>query len=268
MKGKILDIYFSSSLNKNLNTVVEFVNEMGANLEISRFGKLATIDSEYDDFLNHYKSVLKNLKRKLTLHSFFYDLNPASLDPGMRNFVLHRYNQAFTAARELNANTIVFHTGYNGLIKHADYHNDFFNGQETFWANFIKQFENAGITAVVENTCENNPEVLMKIVDSVNSKNLKACIDAGHANINSEFGIEEWIKKIGKRLHHMHIHNNYGKLDEHNSVLSGTIDFSTLVATLEKESLTPNLVLEIFNKDSAVESFNFVQKQFELIKAN
>ena len=264
-----MDIYFSSSLfNKDLNKVVDFVNEMSGNLEISRFGRLATVDNEFEDVLAYYQSVLKRLKGKLSLHSFFYDLNPASLDPKIREFVKYRYSQALRVAKTLNAQTIVFHTGYNGLVKHADYHKDFFGGHMRFWSEFVPKLEEAGIVAVVENTCEDKPELLNRIVDSIGSNNLKVCIDTGHANLNSDHALEHWINGVGSRLHHMHVHNNYGQMDEHNSILDGTVDFSSFVSILERESLSPNLVLEIFSKEAALESYDCIKKQFELIKSH
>lgn len=261
-----MDIYLSSSIYKNINEAVKFANDNRLNLEISRFGNLQTLDSYYDGFLEHYKKALVNFKGKLTLHGFFLDLNVAAQDPLIQRISERRFQQSFNVARALNAKTVVFHSGFNGLVKHPAYYRGFINSKIKFWKKFIKQFENAGITAVLENTYENTPDILIDIVENVCSDNLKLCIDTGHVNINSSKSCAEWIKAFGNNLHHMHLHNNFGSHDDHNSVLNGTIDFNEVLNTLLETGISPNLVVEIFDTTSAMESVEFINNNLVTVK--
>lgn len=257
-----MDIYLSSSIKqKSLEDIVQYANDKNLNLEISRFGSIKTIDNEFDEKLFYYKKVLENFKGKLSLHGFFFDLNPSSTDPEIRKITQKRYEQSFFVAKELGAKTVVFHTGYNILLKHDGYVENFVLSQISFWENLIKHFENENITVVLENTYEDKIEPIISIVDEINSPYLKMCLDAGHANINGDDSIENWIDKIGKRLHHCHFHNNYGKKDEHNSLIRGTVDFSLVIEKLKQNKLSPNIVLEIFNQELVEESLDFLNQK-------
>jgi sugar phosphate isomerase/epimerase len=255
-----VDIYISSSVNKKLEQAVKFASDNNFNLEISRFGSMTTLDKEFEERLSWYKSILKNFKGKLSVHGFFFDLNPSTPDPEILKLTEHRYNQSFEIARELKANTVVFHSGYNSLIKHPDYNRDFINYQVDFWNYFIKRFEDEGMTVAMENTYEFTPDILIKLVDTINSDSLKLCIDTGHTNINAAVGIPEWIERIDNRLHHIHLHNNFGNSDAHSSLLNGNIDFKAVFSKLSEKNLSPNLVLEIFTEQEILESYDLLRQ--------
>jgi sugar phosphate isomerase/epimerase len=244
---------------KDFEKSVNFAKDNDFNLEISRFGSMVGLNKEFEERLSLYKNVLSDFKGKLSLHGFFFDLNPSSPDPEILKLTEHRYNQSFKIAKELKANTVVFHSGYNSLIKHPDYNRDFINYQIDFWNHFIKRFEIENITVAIENTYEFTPDILIKLVDTVNSDHLKLCIDTGHTNINSMIDIPTWIEKISKRLHHMHLHNNYGAADEHSSLLRGNIDFKPVFSKLFEKNLNPNLVLEIFTAEETLESYGLLE---------
>lgn len=255
-----MNLFLSSTVYKNFNDVVNLAEEVGCNIEISRFGNLSTLDDNFKNTLKLYKEALQNFDGLISLHGFFFDLNPASADPQIRAVTHKRYNMIFEAAQELEAKTIVFHTSFNPLFKHPVYNKQFMQNYVEFWQNFIPKFERANITAVLENTIENSPAVILEILDAVNSSNLKACIDVGHANINSNKSVEEWICAFGKKLAHMHLHNNYGDQDAHNSILKGTLDFDSIFETLRSNNLSPDLVFEIFKDSEALESIEYFRK--------
>jgi len=262
-----MNIFLSSTLDSNLKKAADFATLHNLNLEISRFGEIETLDNNFDALLEEAKEALKDFTGKLTLHGFFIDLNPACPDPKIKEATIYRYNQALKIARELKAQTIVFHSGYNGLVKHPVYHSNFLKESINFWKEFIKQFEETGIMAVLENTYENEPDIIIQIIDNVASPNFKMCIDTGHVNINSQYSVKEWIEKVGTRLHHMHLHNNSGYADEHRSIYNGTVDFNQVLDTLKNNNLNPDLVLEIFEKDAALESVDFI-KNYEKNKVS
>ena len=260
LRRAVLNIYVSSSVCKSFENSVKFANDLDVNLEISRFGTPEILDEHFGELLDKYSKILKNFKNKISLHGFFFDLNPSSRDKMIFEATVHRYNQSFKIANAIGAKTIVFHSGYNGLIKHPVYFENFMHDQIEFWSSYIKKFENEGITAVLENTYEADPSILTEIVDRVNSNSLKICIDTGHVNINSDIPVVEWIEKIDKRLYHMHLHNNFTISDEHKSILKGTIDFRQVFYKLEQLKLNPDLVFEIFTPEEAQESIEFAEQ--------
>ncbi|OGH99999.1 MAG: hypothetical protein A2104_03705 [Candidatus Melainabacteria bacterium GWF2_32_7] len=260
-----MNIYISSSIKENLKDTVDVANQLNANIEICKFADSKILDGDFEIELNQCLESLRDFQGILSLHGTFFDLNPASKDSKITDITSYRYNQTLIAAKTLNAKTVVFHTGYNGQVKAEGYHNLFIENQIIFWTEFIKRFEDADITVVLENTYENTTDVITSAVEQVNSKHLKACIDTGHVNINSSLSVIDWINALGKNLHHMHLHNNFGDFDEHNSILSGTLDFQEILNHLKTNELNPNLIVEVFQENPAMESFGFIKNQLNLI---
>lgn len=259
------NIYISTDINKNIREVVDIANQHNLNIEIKSFTKKYNLSS-IDNLLPDYKSALNKFEGVLSLHAPFDAVYKLNQRDKKRELALARYNQALYLAKKLNAKTVIFHTGFSPLKERiSNYRQEFIKEQAGFWKNFIKHFENAGIIAVLENTNENNPDVLIGIVDEVNSDNLKLCIDTGHANLRviTMINVLEWIKRENGRLYHMHLHNNYGLIDEHNSLLKGSVNFKEIFDTLKENHLSPNLSLEISNYSDVMESVKFIRNNFK-----
>lgn len=263
-KKEVLNIFISSSVKENIEDTATLANELGVNIEVCKFADPVILDNGFENLLNHFSEALRDFQGKLSLHGAFFDLNPVSKDSRIVDITVYRYNQSLSIAKKLNARTIVFHTGYNGLVKFPVYHEKFIDNQILFWQEFIKRFEDEDITVALENTYEDTPEVILTILEEVNSKYLKTCIDTGHVNINSSCDIYRWIDRLGNYLHHMHLHNNLGDQDAHSSLLNGSLDFGKIFETLRKNNLTPNLAVEVFNADPAIESIEFLKSQYNL----
>lgn len=78
---------------------------------------------------------------------------------------------------------------------------------------------------------------LLKIVNEVDSPNLRITFDIGHANLTCEGDsakMNEFVKTISSHVVHVHLHDNYGIWtsnydgDEHIAPGSGTVDYSVL----------------------------------------
>ncbi|MBQ2644756.1 sugar phosphate isomerase/epimerase [bacterium] len=231
-----MDIYISSSVEKSIQEAAKLAEKLCTNLEISRFPNMDYIDSNFEYILKEMKNSVKDFQGKISLHALFSDLNPASKDYALREIAKKRYQQSFEAALATDAKNMVFHSGHKGM-KHKVSVQNYLEGSIKFWKEYIKQFEDKGIIASIENVLEDSPKNLITIVDEVNSPNLKICLDTGHANLCSDIPISEWIKTYGKRLHHMHWHNNYKTNDDHSSLKNGTVNFLDIWETLRNENL-------------------------------
>lgn len=257
--------FISSSVFKNFKDAVELASQLGTGLEISRFASsLDNIDEVLNDHIEEMKKALHGFNSELSMHSFFIDLTPVSADPMIKKISRMRFEQCFNAAKYLGARTLVFHTGFNASLKFSDYYNYFAQEYVLFWKEFVKRFEEAGITAVLENVEESSPEFILNVIKEVNSPNLMASIDIGHANLHSDVPVVSWIKSYDKHLYHMHIHNNYGDDDSHSSVLKGTINIDEVFEALDELNLSPKMVFEIFEKNAVLESIQCFDEFFNL----
>ncbi len=254
--------FISSSIYKNdLPKVVKLANALGCGIELSRF-KICSTDFEKMEAIAKVKADLAGFDGELSLHSYFFDLNVVSRDPEIERISHMRFNQALDIAKELGINTVLYHSGFNSF-KHVDYQNEFAELSFAFWSKFVKKVEDYNITAVIENVLESTPASILDVVKEINSPNLRASLDTGHANLYSDISIPEWIRAYKDVLHHMHIHNNFGNDDAHDSILRGTLNFEEIFATIKELNIQPKIVFEIFKEDALVESVNYFNEFFK-----
>lgn len=254
-------LLLSSSVKDDLKDSIKLAEELGLGIEISRFPNLKEIDTSFKQNLIELQNDLAGFNGHKTFHGMFFDLSIASNDPEIRAISQKRYMQSFEVAKTINANIIVFHSGNKGM-KHKVSQDKFKKNSVLFWKDFIKEFEEANITAVIENVHEREPDSIIEVIEGVNSPNLKASLDTGHANLFSKIKISDWIKTYDKHLHHMHIHNNYGNDDSHYSLTNGNIVFDEIFNTLKELNLNPTIVFEIFEQKDLVESLEYFNKFF------
>jgi sugar phosphate isomerase/epimerase len=80
---------------------------------------------------------------------------------------------------------------------------------------------------------------------------LRMTIDTGHAHIGDKTGtkIGEFIERFPDRIHHLHVHDNLGKEDNHLPIGTGNIDFLNLVKALKTIGYDETITFEIFSRD-------------------
>ena len=99
-----------------------------------------------------------------------------------------------------------------------------------------------GIRIALENTLPgktgDSVSEVLEIVKKFSSKNLGICLDTGHCNITSSFynhnGVVESLKDIKDYLFHLHIHDNFGKTDDHNIPFNGNINWKDFIRVLKE----------------------------------
>ena len=74
---------------------------------------------------------------------------------------------------------------------------------------------------------------IAEFVDGLGMKNLKVCLDTGHASICG-MPLGTAVRILGDRLATLHVHDNHGVQDEHIPPLAGTADFKGFAAALQE----------------------------------
>ena len=250
-------LLISSSACKTISESVELAKELNTGIEISRLPIYKNKGMTVDDAINILKNDLGDFQNRITVHAMFSDINIAGQDYMLREIGQLRYQQSFEVAKSLKADTILFHTGYKGT-KHIGSIASFQKNFISFWKEFIKEFENTGIIAVIENVFETSPEFCIKLFEEINSPNLKLALDAGHVNLYApNTKVTDWIRKYGQNLHHMHIHNNFQTNDDHSNLLNGTLEYKEIFSTIKQMNLNPSFVFEMFTKEDIIKSIDF-----------
>lgn len=255
---KKLHRFISSTVSyHDFKEAVNIASNLGCGIEISRFGRLVDIEDNFEANKKEYKAILDDFDGEITLHGFFSNLNVAAKDPLIAQISTKRYYQSLELAAEFDAQTVVFHTCFNNLLKQKQYQQMFFLKNIEFFNDFIRNFEDLGITATIENVHESNPDFIRNLVAAVNSPNLGTTIDIGHCNLHSLLAPSFWIKEYGIMLKHMHFHNNFKDEDSHSSLLKGDVDIKEILLTLKNLALYPQITFEIFDKDGLLESVEY-----------
>lgn len=102
-----------------------------------------------------------------------------------------------------------------------------------------------GVRVLVENLTSDatTPEHLMTLLEMAHLDQIDVCLDLGHAHIAP--GVAEAIGTLGKRITHLHVHDNHGLKDEHLWPGDGTIDWPGTLEALKQLPSSPAAVLEI-----------------------
>lgn len=252
-KNKIL---ISSSAGDTIRDSVLLAEELGTGIEISRVPLYKNKGMTVEETIGILKNDLNEFKNRITLHAMFSDINISSGDYLLKEIAQKRCYQSFEIGKGINADTILFHTGYKGT-KHYGSIASFKKNFVCFWKELIKEFEKTGIIAVIENVFETSPNFCLDLFNQIDSPNLKLALDTGHVNLyahNTE--ISEWIKAYGSNLHHLHIHNNYRTNDDHSNLENGTLDFNKILTEIKDSNIEPSFVFEMFKEEDIRKSLD------------
>ena len=196
-----------------------------------------------------------------TLHAPFFDLNPGALDPLIRQATRQRLTQALTAAGRLNAHLMVIHPGVDKW-RYPNLEQVWLVQAKEFLLPLIDQAAACGCRLAIENIYEDTPDLLVQLVDEIDSEWFGHCFDAGHWHLFGKTNMTDWLDAIGPRLLHLHLHDNHGVADEHLPLGEGTIDFSPLQNKLRSMPALPSMTLEAHSAEHLKRSLQQAKKLF------
>jgi sugar phosphate isomerase/epimerase len=195
---------------------------------------------------------------KVTFHAPFMDLRPGALDDKIRQASLDRIKEVFDLTPYFHPLKIVCHASFDE--RYYVFGDDLWleNSVKT-WTELITLAKDAKTIIALENVYEKDPHVLRRLLDALSSDNICFCFDTGHFNVFSYTPLKIWMQELGKYLGHLHLHDNYGKTDEHLPIGCGTFPFAGLFQTIRAIGAKPTMTLEAHNQDALWESMNNIK---------
>lgn len=167
----------------------------------------------------------------LIFHAPFNELHPAAIDPKIKAIAYQRYQQAYCLAKErYQIHKMIVHSGYMPYVYYKVWHQE---KSVEFWERYMED-KPENFTICIENVLEDEPNMMVEIVEKLQRPNVKLCLDLGHANCMSRLPAEEWIRVMGPRIGHLHIHNNDGTHDQHNALSKGTLDMERILEDIDR----------------------------------
>lgn len=192
------------------------------------------------------KELLRDHNGPRSLHAPFFDLNPASDYPAIRELTLAVLKRSLELAPELECEYVVIHPD--------SYSSHIFNRIETqkrakdalyFLA---AEASKAGVKLAIENVGY-GPTQLFDSHEFTNLayeiENIAALLDVGHAYLNG-WDIPQVIGQLEEKLVALHLHDNRGQADEHLPLGDGKINYQPIWEALTSIPSTPALVLEYY----------------------
>lgn len=222
MKRNIKDRLYIATVCAEHKKIVE---KYGIGIELDQFCQAEKMDEPLDSEVHVEIEGLVKKAGKCILHAPFSEIFPAAIDPKARKLAMDRLQQAAGFAVNYNADKMVVHSGYVPLVFFKEWHED---KSVEFWEEMMYG-RSDGLQIVVENVMDDEPYMIVKMMERIKNPNIKLCFDVGHAACVSRVPVEEWLDVMAPYLGHLHIHNNDGTHDYHKPVFNGIVDMEMLL---------------------------------------
>lgn len=225
------------------NHAIELARRENLGFEVTAYSWAAQFDNK--SLLPEIKAQISGIDR-LWFHAPFAELTACAIDPMVRDVTIKRYRQSVMTAQQLGIQQIIFHDGFVPAV----YFPEWFTTQSvTFWKDYLQDMPQ-DMTFVLENVMDPSPNMLVTLMEEIADPRLGICLDIGHANTYvSKLPPQEWIAPMAPWLRHVHLHNNYGNWDDHNSLGDGIIPMESVLDELL--TTCPNATYTIENQNCA-----------------
>ena len=257
MTNRLENIFIATFSSEAEETALEY----GFGLELNDLCISSNLEPKKRDWvISRMEGEIKRAgssNRKNIMHGPFTELTPAAIDQRAIDLMKDRYRSTIDICTQMGIKDIVLHDGYIPLIYQKPWH---LKRSILFWKEFAEEIPE-GFSIYIENVFDDEPDLLCNIVDEVNAslqlpkgkEKYSICLDVGHANAMTKGGtdsIVEWIKTMGMRIGHFHLHNNDGTGDNHDDVNRGTFDIERVLEAIE-EYCRSNVTMTIESRKAA-----------------
>ena len=196
---------------------------------------------------------------KVTFHAPFMDLRPGALDDKIRQASLDRIRQVFDLIPLFQPLKIICHPSFDHRY-YVSCDDLWLENSVCFWRQLIPQAEDGGAIIALENVYEREPGILRRLLEALNSNGVCFCFDTGHFNVFARAPLEDWMEQLGRFIGHLHLHDNFGKFDEHLPVGNATFPFERFFAALKDLNVRPTITLEAHAQEHLWQSLENLQK--------
>lgn len=222
-------------------------------LETIEFSIASCLDDFTDTLRQYSKRIEQMHPAALSVHGPFLDLNPASYDSCIQAVTRKRFEQAYAAAKALNAKKIIYHSCF---VPQINYYEGWVEQAVPFWKSFLDNKPD-DITICMENVFDGFPGYIKEVIQQVDHPAFGICLDLGHAHAFSSIPVTQWVEELGPSIRHIHIHDNDGTKDSHLAIGDGTIAWDCVTDALQKKCPTADFTIENNSREDFITSLSF-----------
>lgn len=213
-------------------------------------------ESEEREIARH----LRENRLRLTFHAPFMDLSPGSPDPAVRKLTRRRYTQLLRVAEVFRPQRVVCHAAYDWK-RYLTMKEAWLEHSLHTWEWMAKKTAEAGAELLLENVYERGPEEMLPLFEALKPHPVRFCLDTGHQAAFGSTPLLHWVKVLGPYLGQLHLHDNFGRWDDHLAVGKGDIDFVGLFHALERtRESPPPITLEPHREEDLSPSLEYLEK--------
>jgi len=245
MPYHLLSQYLPMILERNLNLEIYFSHYVLQSLDRNKCRETA--------------AKLKDAGLKVTFHAPFMDLRPGALDERVRQISLDRIRQAFDLAPFFQPLKIVCHPSFDDRY-YVACDDLWLENSVHFWRDLLIVARDAHTRIALENVYEKEPDILRRLFETLASDDVCFCFDTGHFNVFSHASLKTWMEQMGRYIGHLHLHDNFGQLDEHLPVGAATFPFDQFFTELKALQVKATITLEAHSQEHLWQSLTNLQK--------
>lgn len=195
-----------------------------------------------------------------TLHGAFLDVTIFSDDPAIRRISQMRVEQSLSAAQEMGAKAVVFHTNYVANFLSDRYRKSWVERNASYWKQKLSEYPDLRI--YIENMFDIDPVLLAALAECMQDEaRFGVCLDYAHAHV---FGnpdrIDEWVRMLAPYVKHIHINDNDWKSDSHLAVGDGRIDWKHFAENYDAYFPDASVLIEVNGMDKIHRSLQFMKE--------
>ena len=217
-------------------------------------------DEDYKKFevpqLEQYKYVKEKGLNVIFNHLGYRGINNIWLDGNEGEELVKKYIRNLDEMKEIGVDLVVMHicVGYDappvsniGLAR---------------FKRICEYAKKLGIKIAFENTKVKGYQEY--ILDNIDLDNIGICYDSGHAHCH--FKDDYDFKRFKDRIMCVHIHDNYGEIDDHLIPYDGTLDFDMVLRGLKEANYSEYLTLELCyrNEYTNMDINDFYKKGYDV----
>ncbi len=194
--------------------------------------------------------ILSQCNIELTIHSPTVDLNPASVNIGIREETVKQLYETIDLAASIDASTVTTHPGYVKRTSERLTKRSLELALKSL-ENWAQYAEDVGIEPSIENMPNNSKYFCTNVAQHklfVETCGTSATIDVGHAHTNDatrEFLLTDF------KVAYYHLSDNDGRRDQHLPIGQGTIDWAQLQGINKA-------IIEVNDYEAVKESYDYL----------
>ncbi|MEM2282271.1 MAG: sugar phosphate isomerase/epimerase [Candidatus Hadarchaeales archaeon] len=203
--------------------------------------------------LRRLRGLLEDASLAVSVHSSFWDLNPASYYPTLQRLSVKRVKRSARVCKELGGQVLVVHPG-KCPAPDARWVRE---GTAKLYREFLREVvpyaKNMGVEPCLENgnSRENPYSLLPELGELVEAEGIGMTLDIPHAFLR--YGsrkvreIVRDVRRVGSLIRHVHIHDSMGHRDEHLVPGEGRLRLEPVVECLKEAGFSEIVVAELWD---------------------